>query len=247
MRLALIIYLCFIASFAQAATEKAVISVYSYHLKPPLIVNDMEQKGLYFDVINHLNTSSSIYHFNLVYVPRKRIERMIAEGSFDGILLGVNPIWFKDKNETKYLWTPRIFTDRDEVVSLKQNSFEFITPASLTGKIFGGVRGFYYFGINEFISTQGALRVDTVREIDLFKMLLNKRIDTAVISRSTYDYMLSLNHWHDQFYLSQKPHDIYDRRILIPKEKQALYEHIKPIIEHLQFNKAWQQTIDSYK
>lgn len=243
----LLFFLSPILAFAEKSDNKEFISVYSYHLKPPLIVDDSNGEGLYFDLINYLNSASSLYRFNLVYVPRKRIEKMLNEQTLDGLLLGVNPVWFKDKSETKYFWTPRIFTDRDELVSLKSTSFEFINPSSLQDKIFGGVRGFYYYGINEFIKTNKALRVDTVQEIDLFSMLLNKRVDTAVISRSTYDYMLSINEWHGQFHLSKKPHDIYDRRILIPHNLEEVYQHINPLIEFLQFDNQWKVTLEKYK
>ncbi|MFD2165257.1 substrate-binding periplasmic protein [Thalassotalea euphylliae] len=248
----LIYFLC--GLFCSYATANGVVSapvlsvpVYSYHLKPPLIIDDQEQKGLYFDFVNYLNSSSKDYQFQLTHIPRKRIDKMLAEKELDGILLGVNPVWFKDKQETKYLWSPRIFTDRDELVSLKETPVEYINPDSLEGKVFGGVRGFYYFGINEIIKQQRVLRIDTVHEIDLFSMLLNRRIDAAVISRSTFDYMVKINEWQDKFHLSKKPHDIYDRRVLIPLDNEHLYHYLLPIISQMEFDEQWQSTLAKYR
>ncbi|NMP31805.1 amino acid ABC transporter substrate-binding protein [Thalassotalea sp. M1531] len=229
------------------AEDKPVISVYSYHLKPPLIVNSAINSGLYFDFVDYLNRHSNQYQFQLIHVPRKRLERMLEENILDGILLGVNPVWFKDKKETKYYWTSRVFTDRDEVISLNTKPLEYNDSQSLTNKVFGGVRGFYYFGINELIQEKKALRVDTVNEVDLFSMLLAERIDAAVVSRSTIDYMIKVNHWQGKFHLSRKPHDIYDRRILIPKSQRTIYQYLTPIIDQLQFDPDWQATLEQYR
>ena len=243
--LILLILLAFSGSALSQA--KQIVTAYSYHLKPPLIVDLATQRGLYFDLLDYLNQTNQQYHFELVFVPRKRIERMLDSGTFDGILLGVNPIWFKDKEEEKYLWTSRVFTDRDEIISLKNTPLEYSDSASIQDKVFGGVRGFYYFGINELIKDKKALRVDTVNEVELFTMLMHKRIDVAVVSRSTYDYLVRLNQWQDEFHLSRKPHDIFDRRILVPKSHTNIFEHIVPFIDNLQYDKSWQARLNSYK
>lgn len=223
-----------------------MVTVYTYHEKPPLVTNATKKQGMYYDFTRRLNTISTKYHFEIVTIPRKRIERMLASNTLNGILLGVNPVWFSDKEELKYHWTPRIFSDRDEIVSLIQQSIEFIKPQSLEGKVFGGVRGFYYYGISELIAKQRIIEVNTAHEVDLFSMLLNQRIDVAVISRSTFDHMLKKNPWKNKFHLSKKPHDIYDRRILVPLKYSEVYQHIAPIIEDLQFDKAWQNHLKSY-
>ncbi len=248
MRLALVFFLlCITVTSLHGAEAKKEILVYSYHFKPPLIVDDKRKVGLYFDIVNYLNKASDEYQFDLVYVPRKRLEVMMQEGTFNGILLGVNPIWFKDRDRTKYLWTDHVLKDRDELISLKSEPFEFNTPKSLSGKVFGGVRGFYYFGINEYINAGNALRIDTEREIDLFTLLSRNRIDTALISQSTFDYMIAKNQWHDKFHVSDKPHDIYDRHILVPKDKTSVFEHINPIVKMLHTDTSWHKTLASYK
>ena len=243
----LITVIVLLFSKALVAGAKPVVSVYSYHLKAPLIIDQEAEQGLYYDFVNYLNSNNSKYHFKLVYLPRKRIERLLDSESLDGILLGVNPVWFKDKNETKYLWTREVFTDRDEIVSLMSSAFEFKGPESITSKVFGGVRGFYYFGINEVVEQKKVLRVDVIKEVDLFKMLLLGRVDLAVISRSTFDYMIKENDWPHEFYLSKQPHDIYDRRVLVPKNQEYLFELLNEIVIHLPYDKSWQAKILEYK
>ncbi len=112
-------------SSALAIEAKLLVPVYVYHQQPPYIIQFGKQTGLYFDFVERLNTLSESYHFEVIFIPRKRVERMLGSNSLDGILLGVNPKWFKDNNETKYLWSTAAFNDRDEVVSLKNKSIEF--------------------------------------------------------------------------------------------------------------------------
>lgn len=242
----LLLWLSLLFSSLLVAEDKPLVTIYTYHEKPPLVTNAAKKEGMFYDFTKRLNSISAKYQFEMVTVPRKRIERMLANGTLNGILLGVNPVWFSDKGETKYLWTPRVFSDRDEIVSLLKQSIEFIKPQSLKGKIFGGVRGFYYFGISELIAKNTIIQVNTAHEIDLLSMLLNNRIDVAVISRSTFDHMIKKNQWQNKFHLSKRPHDIYDRRILIPHKYAEVYQHIVPIIEDLQFNQSWKNHIKSY-
>ncbi len=80
-------------AFCPLLAAKQKINVYVYHLKPPFIVSNMNKLGLYFDFSDYLSTRSEKYHFDTVFVPRKRIETMLDSGKFDGILLGNRSFW----------------------------------------------------------------------------------------------------------------------------------------------------------
>ncbi len=238
----------FIIAFCipTVAKQKINVDVFVYHLKPPFIVSNTNKLGLYFDFSDYLNTKSNKYHFETVFVPRKRIETMISSKKFDGILLGVNPLWFKDKAETKYLWTSNFYQDRDEIVSLPEEAFEYTTPMSLSGKILGGVRGFYYFGIDELVSKGEITRYDTIGEYELLQMIMLKRVDVGIVSRSTLKYLSKAKNWQNKFYLSQNPHDKYQRRVLVPHNNKAIYDEISPIIDNLDNDSVWQEILKKY-
>ena len=240
------ILLALLFSFTGFIQAKELVNVYVYHLKPPFVVDLVKQQGLYFDFSKYMNEASPNYEFHTIFVPRKRITSMLEQGKFDGILLGVNPVWFKDKEETKYLWSDTVLIDRDDFVSLKDNPFEYTQPMSLKGKILGGVRGFYYRGINELVEQKEITRVDTVGEDALLHMLLNKRIDTAIISQSAFKYMTQDEELRSQFHLSKIPHDEFARRILFPKNLEALYQELHPKINAMYSDKLWQNKVSSY-
>ncbi|TPH12137.1 substrate-binding periplasmic protein [Litorilituus lipolyticus] len=234
------------SGWAQAAS-KIPINVYVYHMQPPLVINLEDETGLYFEFTRYLNKLTARYHFEVVFLPRKRLDRMLSENRISGVVLGVNPTWFKDKAQTKYLWTAAFMHDRDEIISLNSNPFQYNKPASLEGMVIGGVRGFYYYGINELVKAGKAVRVDTVKELDLFPMLLKRRVDVAIIGRSAYGYMMKETQWHDVFHLSTEPHDSFERRILVTKDRRALHQKLSEIVEKLPNDKLWQQSLLNYQ
>lgn len=243
--LSLLVSLLFMPNVVAGAA-KSLVPVYVYHLQPPLIINLASKRGIYFEFVKRLNLLSDKYEFEVVSIPRKRVERMLDTHSMHGILLGVNPKWFKDKQEKKHLWTAKILSGRDEVVSLKAAAHEFEGASSLTDKVIGGVRGFYYYGINELILAKQAKRVDTVSEPDLLSMLLKQRVEVAIIGKLTFEYMIKQNSWQDKFYLSNKPHDTFERKILIPRTMADVHQHLQQLNSKVQLDESWQDIIASY-
>ncbi len=245
-KLFLVILFYFSCAFMAYSTEKTHVNVYVYHLKPPFITHLESEKGLYYDFSNYLNKKSKKYQFKTVFIPRKRIDHMIKEKELNGILLGVNPIWFKDKEEQKYLWTSKVFTDQDEVISLKSKAIEYNTPSSIENLVFGGVRGFYYYGINELVGEGRINRIETISEQALINMLINKRIDCTIISRSTFDYITRASKNRDLFHISTNAHDKYSRKVLVLHKDQAIYDDIEAIIVKMEQDSVWTEIISSY-
>ncbi|WP_440875055.1 substrate-binding periplasmic protein [Thalassotalea sp. PLHSN55] len=226
--------------------QKQSVNLYAYHLKPPFIVDKNNKIGLYYDFADYLNKNSQHYLFETIFIPRKRIEKMLEDDNFDGLLLGVSPVWFKDKEEKKYLWTSSFYRDRDEVISSVTQPIEYSQPQSLTGHIFGGVRGFYYFGINELVATGKIKRQDTIGEAELLDMVRYKRVDAAIISRSTFDFLTVSQFDRQAFHLSEKPHDEFERRILVPHQYVTIYQHINDILNDISTDPDWHNILEQY-
>jgi polar amino acid transport system substrate-binding protein len=171
---------------------------------------------------------------------------MLDSGKLDGILLGVNPTWFKDKAETKYLWTTNVYQDQDEVISLTDSPVEYTGVESFSGMILGGIRGFYYYGIDEQVKLGRITRIDTIGEYELLQMIMLKRVDAGIVSRSTLEYLMKAKGWQGKFHLSKKPHDKYQRRILIPHSKKDVYDEISPLISNLSNDPYWKLILKQY-
>lgn len=229
------------------ASDVRHITVYAYHLKPPFIVDQHQEQGLYYDFSAFLNSKGDAYRFHTQFVPRNRVEHDLAHKRFDGVLLGVSPVWFSDQAEQKYLWTPGIFDDQDELVSLAETPFDYQGPRSLIGKKLGGVLGFSYFGIDRLAAKGKITRINTVGEREVLEMLLKGRVDTGIVSRSTLNYLISHEAWQGRFHVSRQPHDTFSRRVLVLRRDQALYDYLLPILRGLPSDEDWQAILRKYQ
>jgi polar amino acid transport system substrate-binding protein len=211
-------------------TEK--VFIYIYHLKPPYIEQLDLESGLYFEIVELFNRFQSKYHFVPQFVPRKRLNREIEHASLDGMILGVHPIWFKDKEKTQFLWSKPLLHDQDEFISPRNRPFDYSGEQSLLQKNIGGVRGYHYFRIAPLLKTNQVKLTPTSSELQLLEMLIKQRLDVAVISRATLNYYFNKNpDWREQVYFSNIPHEQYYRALLSPKSLQAPFNIIKNVIE----------------
>ena len=243
-----VITILFIIIPAVCMAVKKKVTVYAYHLKPPFIVNLDKEKGLYYDFSKYMNSRLTGYHFTTVFIPKKRIENYLKKKEMDGILIGVNPLWYGDKDETKYLWTSKIYSDQDEIVSLIKLSFVYNGPESLIGKRLGGVLGFFYHSIGDLVDKGKIYRDDAISEEAVIKKIFSGRVDVGIVSRSTLNYFIErIPEWQGKFFVSPKPHDVFDRRILVPIEKKGLYNDIYPIIEKISKDEKWIKLINGYR
>ncbi len=247
-KISLIIGFLCCSLMAWQAAAKEVIKVYTYHLKPPFVVREATKSGLYFDALSYFNKKNGSYQFELRYLPRRRLDLLVNEGKLDGLVIGVNPIWFDDQHEKRYLWTTPLIHDVDEIVSTKSRAFEYAGLNSLAGLRVGLVLGYYYFGVSEMALANQIKRDDASSEDHNFKKLLADRIDVAIISRSNHDFVMKHQpELRGQFYLSAKPHDSYDRRILLPMNFVKVHRVLNPILQQMHHDSAWMEILASYR
>ncbi len=236
------------ACMAQARTlENPIVNVYAYHLKPPFIVDLQQRQGLYYDFSDYLNSKGERYRFQTLFLPRNRLEHALAAQQLDGVVIGVTPPWFHDPAERKYLWTPSLFHDQDEIVSLASRPFDYRGPESLYGRSLAGVLGFSYAGIDAGVRAGKIFRSNTAGEREVLQMILKGRVDVGIVSRSTLDYLMAVEPRLGDLHVSATPHDIFERRILVPRDKAAVHAYLLPIIEQMHSDPAWLAILKQYQ
>jgi polar amino acid transport system substrate-binding protein len=226
--------------------EQRYVTAYAYHLKPPFIANLSTEQGLYYDLSRFLSQNSE-YEFYTVFVPRKRIDKLLANNQLDGIVIGVNPKWFADVQQEKYRWTQSFFTDKDEFISLKSQPFDYTGADSLAGKTLAGVRGFVYANIEPALAQNSMRRFNTIGEEEVINMILMGRANTGIVSRSTFDYLIPRIPDMQNLHISAQPHDKFERKILVPKNNPKLYAEIELKLAQLQQNQRWLAILQGYK
>ncbi|WP_105172931.1 transporter substrate-binding domain-containing protein [Pseudoalteromonas sp. T1lg24] len=229
----------------QLAARLNQVEVYTYHNMPPYVI-DLEQKsGLYFEFVELLNQMNSGYQFKLVYMPRKRIDHRLKQNKLNGVVIGVNPKWFRDPTQSRYHWTPKMMSDQDIFVSLSKHPVIVNELSDLENKRVGGIHGFKYVGVDSLANQQKLTRVNTQSETQLFDMLKKERIDTAILSYYTFLYLSKQD--HNDFYIAKKHHDTFTRHIMLPKsQNNSLYLTLNSILICEDFTKHWKQRLLNY-
>lgn len=222
-----------------------VITVYTSANFAPLMVDN--DRGLYPDLINYLNRQKlGNLSFKLSYLPRKRLQVKLEEGSIKGIIIGMMPQWFDDAGQTKYLWTAPFAGDNFILVS---NSSKPVNPgnaATLPGTTIGLTLGYVYPGIDQWIAANGLVRNDALSEEKNIEKLLLGRVDCIVVSQTVINYYIKINRWQGRFQFGHVPGQLTERRFLIPHAYKHVHDKIAPVIRKLDGDPAWQKIAERY-
>lgn len=248
-RMVLLYIACLIAlpvpGRAAAAQE---VPVYDYHLKPPFLLDTDATRGLDADLVAYLNRKGGPFRFVLHYVPRNRLNRMIEHKLLDGLVVGVNPVWFGDRDEQRYFWSPSYLTDEDIVVSRKAQPVEYRKPESLLGLRVGLPAGFYYAGISELAAAGKLVREDGRNEETNLRKLAAGRLDVTIVSRSTYTYLLArYPEWREELFVAAHPEDRFERRFLIPRSMGRVHAHLQKVLMDVGRDPEWQRILGRYQ
>ena len=182
----------------------------------------------------------------LIY-PARDWTFFIANEQLDGVVIGVSPIWFRDKEEKKFLWLPPIYQDADEFVSLKTTPFEYDGKASLTRKTLASVAGYYYFGINEAVAEGVLTRIDVVGEREVLGLVGKARVDIGIVSQSVFKYLKRHQLLEDKFHFSSNKHDEFARRAFSSLKHKDVHQEMSALIALIEANGSWQEMITNYE
>jgi len=227
-QLSLLILSLFVLEEKGVAKE---IMVYTYHSHPPFILEDPDlKKGITFELARILTRNSGeAFKFTVQPLPRKRLDLKI-EKSGDWIVFWVNPVWFKDKEQKKFLWVPFI-DDANVIISRKDKSISYKSPASLIGKRFGGIAGHYYVGIDDLVKSGKIVRIDgSYEKANLDGLLaVPPRFDVTLLPLSTTNYFLKspdYGRYEKELHVSDIHHQDYKRFFMMPKKHTELFQYI---------------------
>ena len=222
----LIVSACVGFCSVSEAFSKEILNVYTYHNKPPYFDSQYPQRpGIYKNLLDQLNADQDKFQLQLRYLPRKRLNQALAKDQLDGIVIGVNPLWFKDKKREKYLWSAPFMQDMDIFVT--SGSLENIDTKDFTGLRFSLTRGNYYKGISEEISAGRITLIESQSALQSIQMLSHNRADISILSEATADYYqvgnLGLS-------VLNVPHAQFERHLLFPQRFGHALQVLDPLL-----------------
>jgi len=219
---------------------------YTYHKKPPYTFvgqtqqsHTLEQKGLYQAYVDYLNVHLDGLQIKLKFIPRLRLESQLRSGELDGAIIGVNPLWFNDKDEVDYLWSAAFMQDQDVIVVRAGGAFPYGKPVDLVGRLLALPRGGYFWGVSELIAAGKIQVFETNTERQNLEMLALGRVHGTIMSILSAHYFFNHELKHSKFEILNTPHDTFARRVLFPQYLKARYQQLAAIIKESLNDPLW--------
>ncbi len=243
--------LCAIAAPSLHAKER--FTLYTYHNKPPYFFGAIPAGrentatiGLYRAFVAYLNRQLQDIEVELKFSPRIRLEGSLTDGKLNGAIIGVNPLWFKDKERTRYLWSDAFMQDKDIVVVRAGKAFPYKHPRDLEGKSLALPRGLYFWGVTERIKQGKILVFETNSEVQNLGMVEFGRADATIISILSAEYLFKQRVSQGLLEVLTTPHDEFERMILFPISQKRQFSIINKHIKKALTDKAWLKELAKY-
>ena len=240
----LALLLCSLAAGQGARAE--TINVYTSANFAPLVLGD--GRGIYPDLISHLNRHQPGGHtFRLSYLPRKRLQVKLEEGSLDGVVIGMMPEWLADSEQKKYHWTAPFATDRFALVSLVTKPIDPHRRGTLRGASVGLTSGYVYPNIDAWFAGVRVLRRVGVSDEKNIEKLLLGRVDCVIVAESMARYFMRTHKLNGQMQIVPLPGPVTERRFLVQRRDAALFNVLAPAARTLKDDPAWRRAAAAYE
>jgi len=217
-----------------------------YQSAPPFVVDRGKKQGLAFDLARYINAQQDQYNFEVVVMPRKRVNHLLNV-SEPMILLFSSPRWEGENALKRYLWTATIVADNKYIISAMSKKVEYQNLDSLVGYTFGKIRGYNYKSLQPYIN-DGRIGIDvSPSEFVTIEKIKLGWIDVAESSMSILRYYQMLDSELDRnVYVPKKNYYQVNRRILVTRDQQAEYDVIAPIIDQSSSDDKWHAILKTY-
>jgi polar amino acid transport system substrate-binding protein len=238
--------LMLIVSLLLPAAYADTITVYTSANFAPLVIDG--SRGIYREAIDYLNKQAGDgTNYRLAYLPRKRLQMRLEDGSLDGIVIGMMPQWFDDVAQKKYLWTTAFAVDRFVLVSRSEHPVQLDAQGALAGKSIGLTLGYVYPGIEEWIERHGLVRQDAMSEEINLEKLRRGRIDCVAVSESVARYFVRLHGLGASMTFVDLPGRATERRFLVPMGRSDLFDKLAPIVKRMRDDPQWLRMTAKYQ
>ncbi len=223
------------------AGEVALVTYYDY---APWYYEDQPERGLNAALARRLTRlAAGRYVFVAKYIPRKRIDVLLAQGETALAVAWVAPRFFGDEARSRYRWTQALMEDESLIVSSRDTPLEYTGLDSLVGKRFSATLGHIYTDIDPMVRAGQVVRSDgTNMEAAIQKLLRHRDVDFGVIDRSTLNALRQAAPAEMQrLYVAPLPRTPqYTRHILVPLSNPTLAQFLDTALRQLARDPSWQ-------
>lgn len=174
---------------AAGAVEK--ISLYSHYTTAPFAVEGVPPQLSYTVRLAAWLTAQSAgrYLFEARQMPRLRLNRIVAQADWQGVVAWANPLWFADPERQRFLWSSALMSDRNVLVSRQVDHVLFPVQEPAQPLRLGGISGHFYADLDPFIQRGLLLREDAQNDLSNVLKLQHGRVDIVVVQASSLAYL----------------------------------------------------------
>ncbi len=231
----------------QSLWAAQVVDVWTFYPAPPFQTDAVSGAGLNADFVSYLNKAlAGQYELRLAFLPRARLNMMLANGAH-AVVLFAPSIIFGGPKGARYLWSVPLFSDRQELVSRRNQPFEFAGPVSLVGGRFGTMLGHVYPQIAKEMESGQIQSNQATSEESLVNMLMANRVDVITMPNSTVRYFMQANPaFRDAAVLSKQNLGEFDRHLVFQRGMESVRDDVDRVLRNMSTDPVWITTLAKY-
>ncbi|MFA9215729.1 MAG: hypothetical protein ACEQSK_01365 [Sphingomonadaceae bacterium] len=186
------------------------------------------------------------YEFVPTQLPRRRLERLLEQPRWHGVVAWSNPRFFAAS--ARQSWSRYYMVDANLVASLRSAPLEYVDDSSLNGLHIGTVQGFSYKNLEPLVQSGQLVRDDADTEARNLLKLQQRRVPVAFLQASSLpqfrQQFADLDSW---LYLSARPRTVFERAFFTSANQPELMTFLNQQVDALLADKAWQDTFGTCK
>lgn len=236
-------WLLLFAAGAAAATE--TMPLYVAYADPPF--STARADSLTIRLAAALSArSQGRYHFRAMQLPRKRLNAMLGNPDWQGVVAWANPAWFRDEHMRRYTWSAPYMNDSNLVVSLRAHPVEYRDHGkSLAGLRLGSIAGQRYPDLEPLFNAGQARREDVGSELQNLHKLRLGRIDAALVQASSMSYFRQTIPDLDQWlWVARQPRSTFKRYLFTSRKHAGVVRFLDGALAELAREPDWQATFN---
>lgn len=231
-------------SVTALATEK--IQLLTYYTSPPYALDSGPAADSYTLRLAQWLSQWSAGRFEFVprQVPRLRLNLMLANPEWRGVVAWANPAWFSAPEEQDFLWSRVLMRDRDLRVSRQVDKVLFAQDHPLKAARFGGISGHHYASLDADFKSGLLTREDAQNELSSVLKLQHKRVDLILLQASSLPYLRAQLPDFDRWaYVDPQPQLEFERFLFTGHSNPDLLLFLNQALPHLVQDPDWIQTL----
>lgn len=232
--------------FSVAALAAEKVQLLTYYTSPPYALDSGSAADSYTLRLAQWLSQWSAGRFEFVprQVPRLRLDLMLTNPEWRGVVAWANPAWFSAPEQQNFLWSRVLMRDRNLRVSRQADKVLFAQGHPLRAARFGGISGHHYQYLEADFRSGLLLREDTQNELSNVLKLQHKRVDLILLQASSLPYLRAQLPDFDRWaYVDEQPQLEFERFLFTSHNNPDLLLFLNQALPHLARDPAWIQTL----